>query len=107
MDESKVKANDVWLPETSVDPYFQYGVGVQKRWGERFNGFFQTMIRNGGRTGIAFSAGFRWAIGNKPSEKNIKSSTPELPKTKVNLKSAKYGDKKTSFIIDLIIFVCV
>jgi len=43
--------------------YVQYGVGVQKRWGDRFTGFFQVMLRNGGRNGVAFSAGFRWVLG--------------------------------------------
>ena len=34
-----------------------------KHWGERFTGFFQTMLRNGGRTGVSLSAGLRWTIG--------------------------------------------
>lgn len=63
MDKTDFKANNVALPNLSVKPYFQYGVGLQKRWGERFTGFLQAMIRNGGRNGIALSAGFRWTIG--------------------------------------------
>lgn len=63
MDKTDFKANNVALPNLSVKPYFQYGVGIQKRWGERFTGFLQAMIRNGGRNGIALSAGFRWTIG--------------------------------------------
>ena len=63
MDKTDFKANDVALPDMSVKPYVQYGVGIQKRWGERFTGFFQTMLRNGGRNGVALSLGFRWAIG--------------------------------------------
>ena len=63
MDDTKFRANDVALPDMNVRPYFQYGVGVQKRWGERFTGFLQAMIRNGGRDGIALSLGFRWALG--------------------------------------------
>ena len=63
MDKTDFMANNVALPDMSVKPYFQYGVGVQKRWGERFTGFFQTMLRNGGRNGVALSFGFRWAIG--------------------------------------------
>lgn len=47
----------------SVDPYFQYGVDLQKRAGERFTGFGQAMVRNGGRNGIALSFGFRLALG--------------------------------------------
>lgn len=65
MDDTKFKANDVSLPQMSLDPYVQYGVGVQKRWGDRFTGFFQTMVRNGGRNGVVLSTGFRWAIGEE------------------------------------------
>ena len=68
MDKTDFHANNVSLPELSVKPYVQYGVGVQKRWGERFTGFFQTMFRNGGRNGVALSLGFRWAIGKDPSK---------------------------------------
>lgn len=62
MDKARFKANDVSLPNMSVDPYFQYGIGLQKRIGDRFTGFGQAMLRNGGRNGIALQFGFRWAI---------------------------------------------
>ncbi|RAI12920.1 MAG: hypothetical protein DKM24_00520 [Candidatus Melainabacteria bacterium] len=62
MDRARFKANDVSLPNMSVDPYFQYGIGLQKRIGDRFTGFGQAMLRNGGRNGIAIQFGFRWAI---------------------------------------------
>ena len=63
IDDSKVKANEVNLPETSTKAYVEYGVGVQKSAGERFTGFGQAMVRNGGRTGVIFTLGGRWAIG--------------------------------------------
>ena len=63
MDDTRFKANNVNLPNISVDPYFQYGIGVQKRVGDRFTGFGQAMLRNGGRNGIALQFGFRWALG--------------------------------------------
>ena len=62
MNETNFKANDVMLPEMSVRPFVSYGLGVQKRWGERFTGFVQTMFRSGGREGVSFSFGLRWAI---------------------------------------------
>ena len=71
MDKTNVMANDVRLPQLSVKPYVEYGVGVQKSWGERFTAFFQTMLRNGGRTGVALTAGFRWSIGKDPSKENV------------------------------------
>ncbi len=70
IDDTKFKANDVSLEQLSVKPYIQYGLGVQKRWGERFTGYAQAMIRNGGRNGIALSAGFRWALGKAPEKKS-------------------------------------
>ena len=71
LDKSKVSANDVRLPEMSIKPYIQYGVGVQKRFKDRYMAFGQAMIQNGGRNGISLTAGFRWAIGKegKPLEK--------------------------------------
>ena len=71
LDESKVSANDVRLPEMSIKPYVQYGIGVQKRFKDRYMAFGQAMIQNGGRNGISLTAGFRWAIGKdgKPLEK--------------------------------------
>ena len=71
LDESKVSANDVRLPEMSIKPYVQYGIGVQKRYKDRYMAFGQAMIQNGGRNGISLTAGFRWAIGKdgKPLEK--------------------------------------
>lgn len=62
LDRTKFKANDVSLPELSIKPFVEYGVGVQKHVGERFTGFAQAMIRNGGRNGISLQLGFRWRI---------------------------------------------
>lgn len=62
IDDTKFQANDVYLPDLSIKPYVQYGVGVQKRWGERLTGFLEAMIRNGGRNGIALQFGLRFSI---------------------------------------------
>ena len=91
MDQTDFHANNVNLPSLSVKPYIQYGVGVQKRWGDRFTGFFQTMFRNGGRNGVALSLGFRWAIGkdskiNTSYNKNKTSSTIIKKTTKNTVK---------------------
>lgn len=64
MDKTKFYANEVALSQLSVKPYVEYGVGLQKRYGDRFTGFGQAMLRNGGRNGIAFTLGFRWALGH-------------------------------------------
>ena len=79
MNESKVTANNVKLPEMSVKPYVEYGVGIQRNWAEKYTGFLQAMIRNGGRNGIALTGGFRFLLGdendnNQPeSKKEIKT----------------------------------
>lgn len=62
MDNTRFTANDVQLPQLSIAPYFEYGIGYQRVWKERFTGFFQTLLRGGGRNGVAFQFGMRWAI---------------------------------------------
>lgn len=71
MSESNVKADGIKLPETSIKPYVEYGVGLQKRYKDDFIAFGQAMVRNGGRNGISLTAGFRWAIGKNKSNKPI------------------------------------
>ena len=63
LDDSKVTANDVRLPEMSIDPYIQYGAGIQKRFKDRFLAFGQAMIHNGGRNGVSLTGGIRWTVG--------------------------------------------
>lgn len=90
MDHTQFMANNVSLPSLSVDPYVKYGVGVRKSWGERFTGFFQTYMTNGGRNGVGLQAGFKWALGKtQPSEKKASGNIPELPKTQVTLNNIK------------------
>ena len=95
LDKSKVSADDVRLPEMSIKPYIQYGVGVQKRFKDRYMAFGQAMIQNGGRNGISLTAGFRWSIGKegKPLEKvqgvNNKTISSSGVGTSVNSVGAK------------------
>lgn len=63
MDGQKFYANNVELPQMTIAPYVEYGVGLQRKWGDRFTGFGQAMLRGGGRNGIALQFGFRYAIG--------------------------------------------
>lgn len=101
LDKSKVSANDVRLPEMSIKPYVQYGVGVQKRFKDRYMAFGQAMIQNGGRNGISLTAGFRWAIGKegKPLEKvqrvnNKVSSVAPRAEVKVANNSTAQPERK-------------
>ncbi len=43
--------------------YFEYGLGVMKQFKDRFNGYLQFTIRNGGRTGIGFQGGLQIKVG--------------------------------------------
>lgn len=45
--------------------YFEYGLGVMKKFKDTFNGYFQITLRNGGRTGIGFQGGLQWKIGKE------------------------------------------
>ena len=80
MNESKVTANNVKLPEMSVKPYVEYGVGVQRNWADKFTAFLQAMIRNGGRNGIALTGGFRFMLGSDDKDN-------DKPKVKKEFKS--------------------
>ena len=60
---SHYKANDVVLNSMSVDPYVEYGFGLQRRWKDKYSGFAQVTIRSGGRRGAAILFGFRCMLG--------------------------------------------
>ena len=64
LNSSETLANNVKLPQMSVKPYVEYGLGLQRTWKDKFTAFGQVMLRNGGRNGIALTGGFRWMLGN-------------------------------------------
>ncbi len=65
MNDSQYMANATALPELSVKPYFQYGLGIQKLFGDNVTGYAQIVLRNGGRNGIAANAGFKYMFGKE------------------------------------------
>ena len=65
LNKSSVTANSVRLPEMSVDPYVQYGVGIQKRIKDKFVAFGQALVSNGGRNGVSLTFGLRWFLGKE------------------------------------------
>ena len=85
MDKTEFQANYVSLPELSIKPFVKYGVGVRKSWGERFTGFFQTYITNGGRNGVGLQLGLRWMLGKTPAKKGLNGPVPELKKTEIKV----------------------
>ena len=53
--------NDVDLPHLRMrHGFLQYGIGATKTWKDRFSGFLQIVIRNGGRTGVGFMGGISY-----------------------------------------------
>ena len=55
------RAGGVNLPGVSMrHGWLEYGVGMTRNFKERFMGYFQTTVRNGGRLGVALQAGLTW-----------------------------------------------
>ena len=59
----EITANGVKLPEMYINPYVQYGFGIQKLFQDRFTVFCQAMLQNGGRNGVSVNGGMRWILG--------------------------------------------
>ena len=58
------RAGNVSLPHLYMDRgYIQYGFGFTKRFTDRFSGYFQTVFRNVGRTGVGFQLGLNIKLG--------------------------------------------
>lgn len=87
LNETKFTASDVRLPEMSIKPYVEYGIGLQKSWNDKCSGFLQAMLRNGGRNGIALSFGFKWTLGKdkKPIER-VQNGTKHVLKASAETK---------------------
>ncbi len=86
------RAGNVDLPNVHMDRgYIQYGLGFNKRFGDRFNGFLQVVLRNVGRTGVGLQAGFQWQLGKGSSNKSSTKGniTPELKKADIILNNTK------------------
>lgn len=87
LNETKFTANNVRLPEMSIKPYVEYGVGLQKSWNDKFSGFLQAMLRNGGRNGIALTFGFKWTLGkDKKQIEKVQNATKHVLKTSAETK---------------------
>lgn len=81
MDTPILFKNEVIQPRVSVDPYFEYGGGLQRKWKDRYTSFGQILFRGGGRNGVSFYFGFRYAFG-KDLKKPYKPSKQDGTKLK-------------------------
>ena len=81
------RAGNINMPHMSMDRgYLQYGLGINKKFTDRFSGYFQTVIRNVGRNGVGLQLGFQWKLGKGSSNHNTKGNvTPQLPKAKITV----------------------
>lgn len=70
LDETKVSANMTSLPQMSMKPYVQYGVGVQRTMKDRLTAYLQVVLRHGGRNGVAATGGLRYMFGKEPIKNN-------------------------------------
>ncbi len=57
-------AGNVGLPQVEMERgYIQYGLGINKKFTDRASGYLQAVLRNVGRTGVGFQAGFNYMLG--------------------------------------------
>lgn len=84
MDSPALYKNGVLQARATIDPYFEYGGGLQRKWKDKYTSFGQILFRGGGRNGVSFYFGFRYAFGdkkppvkNKPDDKKDKTTKPE------------------------------
>lgn len=63
MDSPAIYKNGVLQQRVSIDPYCEYGFGVQKKWEDKYTGFGQVLMRGGGRNGVSIYLGLRMAMG--------------------------------------------
>lgn len=71
MNDSEFKANMTSLPDLSMKPYVQYGLGIQRTVNDNFTAYGQVLLRNGGRNGIAANAGFRYLFGHESKSQEV------------------------------------
>ena len=98
MNENKVTANNVRLPEMGMKPYVEYGIGLQRNWKDKFTAYGQAMIRNGGRNGIALSGGMRWALGKegKPTNEKVQNGQKVVLKQLNEVQKTALGKKQNT-----------
>ncbi len=60
MNDSEYTADMTLLPELSLKPYVQYGLGMQKMIGDSFMPYGEVLLQHGGRNGVSGHLGFKY-----------------------------------------------
>ena len=61
MGYSNGRAGNVALENVDMrHGFLEYGIGATKTWKDRFSGYVQVVLRNGGRTGVGFQGGLMY-----------------------------------------------
>ena len=89
MDRTHFRADNVALPNLSINPYVKYGFGIRKVWSDRFAGFVQAYFMSGGRNGVGLHGGLRMAIGRDSANQVGKGYTPKMESAKISLNNKK------------------
>lgn len=85
MDSPAIYKNGVLQGRVSIDPYFEYGFGLQRKWKERYTSFGQVFMRGGGRNGVSLFFGFRYAFGKDLKSGSKMNKQPEnYPQSGIN-----------------------
>lgn len=81
MDSPAIFIDGALQERVHIDPYCEYGFGLQRRWEEKYTSFGQVLMRGGGRNGVSLFAGFRVALGTEKKQriKTKKKETQDKP----------------------------
>ena len=88
IDKTHMTANGIQAPLMSIDPYVEYGLGIQKRWADKYSGYAQATVRSGGRKGAALLFGFRYMLGQ------IRNIAFRPPHTDASPRKVMFKEKK-------------
>lgn len=94
MDSPAIYRNGVLQPRVSINPYVEYGFGLQRRWKEKYTSFGQVLMRGGGRNGVSMYFGFRVAFGKEGTKIKKKEPLDNLKNTQDKMNGIKQNEEQ-------------
>lgn len=73
MDSPAIYKNGELQQRIRIDPYCEYGFGLQRKWKDKYTCFGQVLMRGGGRNGVSMYVGLRTALGKDKVNINQKT----------------------------------